>query len=454
LFRGYTKFCWVYQTCSQVQLCHCVLRHVSAYGLSSLVAPSPLKNIATFFSDDQDIWRVAYDEEYDGLNSLPTWNLIPEDQFKQLKGVKALPLMVIATIKFDQFNKPKRAKYRIVVLGNLDYHNWSKESTAAPVMSQLELRFLSVLAVSNKRVLKNCDIKQAFVQSFLPKDEVYIVKPPVGCHRSTPGTYWRLLCSLYGLKRAPKLWYERLSSHLCSMGLRQSSLSPCLFVGTLVEGQPPIYVGIYVDDIIYVSASDEVEHKFESLLSIIGDVDFMGKVSQFWGIEFSWVHHDDGHVSVSLTQQSFAENLVESVNVLTTSTSTFVTPYHSGLSIDSIPPSSLSSQEQHELRLHYQSLVGSLNWLAHTMRPDLSTVVSLLAQHQSNPSPGHLDAVMYAIKYVAQTKTLGIYFSSKNQSVLEAFLHFPLPHNILSMADANWGPQDASITSDNLSNLP
>jgi hypothetical protein len=132
LFRGYTKFCWVYQTCSQVQLCHCVLRHVSAYGLSSLVAPSPLKNIATFFSDDQDIWRVAYDEEYDGLNSLPTWNLIPEDQFKQLKGVKALPLMVIATIKFDQFNKPKRAKYRIVVLGNLDYHNWSKESTAGP----------------------------------------------------------------------------------------------------------------------------------------------------------------------------------------------------------------------------------------------------------------------------------------------------------------------------------
>lgn len=58
--------------------------------------------------------------------------------------------MVIATIKYDEFNHPKRAKYRIVVLGNLDYHNWSKEATAAPVMSQLELQILTALAISQK----------------------------------------------------------------------------------------------------------------------------------------------------------------------------------------------------------------------------------------------------------------------------------------------------------------
>jgi acid phosphatase class B len=73
-------------------------------------------------------------------------------------------------------------------------------------------------------------------------------------------------------------------------------------VGTLIEGQPPIYVGIYVDDIIYFSSSDAVEQKFEALHSTLGDVDFMGQVSHFLGIEFSWVHHDDGNVSVSLTQ--------------------------------------------------------------------------------------------------------------------------------------------------------
>jgi hypothetical protein len=125
---------------------------------------------------DQAIWLEAYDEEFDGLNSLPTWDVITEDQFKKLsKGIKALPSMAIATIKYNEFNRPKRAKYRIVILGNIDYHNWSRDATAALVMSQLELHILTSLAIYNKRVLKNCDIKQAFIQSSLPEEELYFV---------------------------------------------------------------------------------------------------------------------------------------------------------------------------------------------------------------------------------------------------------------------------------------
>jgi len=82
----------------------------------------------------------------------------------------------------------------------------------------------------------------------------------------------------------------------------------------------------------------------------------------------------------------------------------------------------------------------SLNWLAHTTHSDLSTVVSLLAQHQSSPSPGHLDAAKYVVKYLAGAKTLGIYFMSRWRPILESFLHFPLSLQVLSMSDANWGP--------------
>jgi len=179
-------------------------------------------------------------------------------------------MMAIATIKYDMNNRLKRAKYRVVVLGNLDYHTWSKEATAAPVMSQLELHLLTSLAVYNRRVLKNCDVKQVFIQASLPADEEYFLRPPPGCKRSKPGEYWRLLRSLYGLKRAPKLWYEMLSSHLKAMGLRNSETSPCLFTGVLIPGEPPVFVGIYVDDIIYFSCSDAVERKFEAQLSTIG----------------------------------------------------------------------------------------------------------------------------------------------------------------------------------------
>jgi hypothetical protein len=166
-----------------------------------LLAPTSLKAHNKLNSTDKEIWDTAYDEEFDGLSSLPTWEIISEDKFRQLyKNVKILPSMAIATIKYDAHNKPKRAKYRIVNLGNHDYH---KESTAAPVKSQLELRVLTSLAVYNRRVLKNCDIKQAFVQSSLPEDENYFVRPPIGCPRSPPGTYWKLLRSLYGLRHAP-----------------------------------------------------------------------------------------------------------------------------------------------------------------------------------------------------------------------------------------------------------
>jgi len=130
--------------------------------------------------------------------------------------------------------------------------------------------------------------------------------------KSQPGTYWRLLRSLYGLRRAPKLWFDKLSSHLRAMGLRQSTTSPCIFIGQLIEGCPPIYVGMYVDDIIYLSSSDEVEKQFESVLSRIGDVDFMGQVTHFLGIEFTWKELPNGHLGVSLTQQSFIESLLDS----------------------------------------------------------------------------------------------------------------------------------------------
>jgi len=67
-------------------------------------------------------------------------------------------------------------------------------------------------------------------------------------------------------------------------------------------GGPPIYIGIYIDDIIYFSVSDEVERKFEEELSTLASVDFMGQVSHFLGIELSWKFLPDGNLTVNLTQ--------------------------------------------------------------------------------------------------------------------------------------------------------
>ena len=181
------------------------------------------------------------------------------------------------------------------------------------------------------------------MQSSLPDTETYFVRPPHGCPRSPSGTYWRLLHSLYGLRRAPKLWFEKLSNHLLSMGLKNYPNSPCIFVGSLIPGQAPIYVGIYVGDIIYFSLSDEVEKTFETLLSTIGDVDFMGQVPHFLGIKFMWKHLPEGHLSISLTQQSFLDTLLTSLNITIDSSSHYSSPYKAHCHIDSISHQEMSA---------------------------------------------------------------------------------------------------------------
>ena len=95
-----------------------------------------------------------------------------------------------------------------------------------------------------------------------------------------------------------------------------------------------------------------------------------------------------------------------------------------------------------------RQLVGSLNWLSQGTRPDLATITSMLAKYQNSPSKAHLDATRYAIRYVKQTRHLGISFDSNFQSNLQSYIHFPLDP-LTATTDANWGPQDMSNTPQN-----
>ena len=92
------------------------------------------------------------------------------------------------------------APNRIVALGNLDPHNWSKSVMFAPVLSQMELQLLVALAMCHNQVLKSGDVVQAFCQSYLPAGENYICKAPVGCLLTLPNTYLKLKKTLYRLK--------------------------------------------------------------------------------------------------------------------------------------------------------------------------------------------------------------------------------------------------------------
>ena len=446
LFPGHQTFRKVHTARQSFQLGNIIARHVSATALTSTDAPT-LLNHSKLNKIDKEIWDAAYSEEYTGLKNLPAWITITESEYTANKSKYGtlLPTMAISTVKYDEHGSPKRAKYRIVVLGNLDPHDWTKSDCFAPVMSLKELRLLTAIAIKHKCILQSGDFKQAFVQSILPTNETYVLKPPPGCKLTPKHTFWKLQRSLYGLKRAPRHWYVKATNILKEAGLEPCPNAPCLFKGCIIPGKPPLYLGLYVDDFIFFSQDKTVEKEFEKRIKANTNVDFMGNVTHFLGMRFQW-RKDDTHLKVHLSQEAFSDTLIEQAGLSHFSASTKKTPYRSGYPVDMIEPdTTLSPSQRASIQAQYRSLVGSLLWLSQGTRPDLSTITNMLAQHQYNPNDRHIASAKHAIKYLKGTKTKGITFDSNTQSKLTSYVHFPIQsQTVQGISDANWGPQDQS----------
>jgi hypothetical protein len=115
-------------------------------------------------------------------------------------------------------------------------------------------------------------------------------------------------------------------------------------------------------------------------------VDFFGTVEWFLGTYYDW-SRKDGHVSVHLSQEAYYRQLILSHNMVNATSAD--TPYCSGHTIDDIPKTTLDNLEQDIITAKYQSLVGSLLWLAYDTHPDMCVTTSLIAQYNKQPSSGN-----------------------------------------------------------------
>ena len=122
-----------------------------------------------------------------------------------------------------------------------------------------------------------------------------------------------------------------------------------------------------------------------------------------------------------------------------------MTPYHSGLPMDSIPPPPPNDPDQKRITECYQSIVGCINWLATCTRPDVAPVLTFLASYNQNPSHEHYKAALHALKYLYSTADYGISYHSNASSTIQAFNHFPAHHDKEAYTDATHpSPSDVS----------
>jgi hypothetical protein len=195
-------------------------------------------------------------------------------------------------------------------------------------------------------------------------------------------------------------------------------------------------VGIYVDDFVFFSTDPAQELLFQSELSKHCRVDFMGDVDFFLGTAFTYRRHSDGNLSVHLGQAAFIEHIAHRFGVDRMKRVPNMTPWRSGLPIDSIATADPSDPDLARRRKVYQSIVGCINWLSTNTRPDVTPVNTFLASYSQMPSHQHYKSALHCLKYLYSTSTLGLSYHSSCATTLQAYNHFPHHHDKEAYSDA------------------
>nr|GFC45251.1 Gag-Pol polyprotein [Tanacetum cinerariifolium] len=94
------------------------------------------------------------------------------------------------------------------------------EESFAPVTRLEAVRLFIMYAAQKSFTIYQMDIKTAFLYGPL-KEEVYVNHPDGFVDSYHPDKVYRLKKALYGIKQAPRAWYDEFSNFLVSKGVFQ-----------------------------------------------------------------------------------------------------------------------------------------------------------------------------------------------------------------------------------------
>ncbi|GJW31561.1 retrovirus-related pol polyprotein from transposon TNT 1-94 [Tanacetum coccineum] len=114
---------------------------------------------------------------------------------------------VMAINKLDENEIVTRNKARLVAQGYNQQEGIDYDETYAPIARLESIRILLAYACALDFKLFQMDVKSAFLNGFI-NEEVYVAQPPGFIDFAKPNYVYRLKKALYGLKEAPKAWYD------------------------------------------------------------------------------------------------------------------------------------------------------------------------------------------------------------------------------------------------------
>jgi len=162
-------------------------------------------------------------DEIKALKRNHTWNIVDLPARKKPIGCKWVYKI---KQKFDV--GIERYKAWLVAKGYTQRKGIDFLDTYSPVAKLTTIRVILALAAIKDCFFKQLDVDNALLHGDL-NEEVYMeVSPGVDTKKAN-----QVCCldkSLYGLKQASRQWYEKLTSHLFTIGFNQSKADHSLFI--------------------------------------------------------------------------------------------------------------------------------------------------------------------------------------------------------------------------------
>ena len=191
----------------------------------------------------------------------------------------------------------------------------------------------------------------------------------------------KLLANLHGQKQAGQVWNSYLVNKLLEIDFKQSLIDDCVYYHGDV-----IFI-VYIDDGIFLGSSDkQLSGIITEMQNLDLDIKDQGHSVDYMGVNIKRIKDS----SFELSQRALINTIIHDAdlnNLMVKAVPAKVNEHlHAHLDKPSFSPN-----------FDYQSMIGKLNYLAQTTRPDIMYATHQLTKYSLNPHEPHGEAALYLV---------------------------------------------------------
>ena len=321
------------------------------------------------------------------------------------RGRRVISGKMVLAVKRGQSGRITKLKARFVAHGFRQQFGKDYHATFAPTVHKSSLRLLLSLGVRNKWLLKQFDVKGAFLLSDLQYN-IFLRPPKIVAKllNMREDEVWELQKTLYGLKQSANRWHADFTKEMIRLGFKRCPEDHCLFRRSDRRGE--LIVGVHVDDSVCVASNERVFKEFMQEFKFpTSDV---GNLTYCLGLKVDY----DGHKLV-LTQSADIEAMAARYGLLGSKNKK--TPMEMNLKLDKEMGPHTEEEKALMAKHPYRNLLGALQYCAWN-RPDIALAVGKCSQFAQNPGLPHWQALKRILVYLYHTRHLGMTFGNRKRS--------------------------------------